>query len=263
MNRRTVLKDSMDILFEQYNQGKLSSLGFCSFTLKAGQSNSYKTMKSAIIVPVSGRAIFSFEDEPFMAKRGLFLHGCPDKMLTLSALENEDFHYINMYYESDQHLLFSRKLKNPDKTISILHQILKMNPDTDIKAQYMLEGLIAGYFNEIFSDFKPELVYNENQIMKDLLNYISVNYKQSVTLRSLAEYVNEKPARISYLFFKYKRIRPIDYLINYRIKIATELLRSGDYTISEAACLVGYKDACYFSRIYKRRMGFPPNRLVK
>ena len=64
------------------------------------------------------------------------------------------------------------------------------------------------------------------------------------------------------LFYKYKNIRPIDYLINYRVRIATELLRSGDYTVTQAAHEVGYRDACYFSRIYKKRMGFPPTRIL-
>ena len=81
-------------------------------------------------------------------------------------------------------------------------------------------------------------------------------------MERLAAQVNEKSARVSYLFYKYKQIRPIDYLINYRIKIATELLRSGAYTVTQTAHMVGYKDVCYFSRIYKKRMGFAPTRLI-
>ena len=190
---------------------------------------------------MSGRAIFSFEHEPFIAKRGLFLHGCPDKTLTISALGEQDFHYINMYYENDRPLLFSHKLKNPEQTFSILEQILKLHPDADIRSQYQQEKLTEEFFAQIFADFQPEETYNES---------------------ALAEQVNEKAGHVSYLFYKYKNIRPIDYLINYRVRIATELLRSGDYTVTQAAHEVGYRDACYFSRIYKKRMGFPPTRIL-
>ena len=86
MNQISALPNPLEILFQEYNQGRIESVGFRSFTLHAGESNSYRTLKSALIVPVSGRAIFSFEHEPFIAKRGLFLHGCPDKTLTISAL---------------------------------------------------------------------------------------------------------------------------------------------------------------------------------
>ena len=91
MNQISALPNPLEILFQEYNQGRIESVGFRSFTLHAGESNSYRTLKSALIVPVSGRAIFSFEHEPFIAKRGLFLHGCPDKTLTISALGEQDF----------------------------------------------------------------------------------------------------------------------------------------------------------------------------
>lgn len=262
MASRTAAQGPLDILFQEYNQGKIASVGFRSFTLHAGESNSYQTLKCALIVPVSGQAVFSFENEPFIAKHGLFLHGCPGKLLTISTLGEQDFQYINMYYENAQRLLFSHKLKHPDKTIAILEQILKIHPELNSRDQYLFERLTADYFAEIFADFQPEPIYSESQLMCDLLDHIAAHYAEPLTLDALAEYVNEKPAHISYLFYKYKKIRPIDYLIDYRIKVATTLLRSGRYTVAEVARQVGYKDACYFSRIYKKRMSVPPNRLL-
>lgn len=70
MNQISALPNPLEILFQEYNQGRIESVGFRSFTLHTGESNSYRTLKSALIVPVSGRAIFSFEHEPFIAKRG-------------------------------------------------------------------------------------------------------------------------------------------------------------------------------------------------
>ena len=174
----------------------------------------------------------------------------------------QDFHYINMYYENDRPLLFSHKLKNPEQTFSILEQILKLHPDADIRSQYQQEKLTEEFFAQIFADFQPEETYNESQIMNILLDFIAEHYAEPLTLDALAEQVNEKAGHVSYLFYKYKNIRPIDYLINYRVRIATELLRSGDYTVTQAAHEVGYRDACYFSRIYKKRMGFPPPRIL-
>ena len=156
MNQISDLPNPLKILFQEYNQGQIESVGFRSFTLHAGESNSYRTLKSALIVPVSGRAIFSFEHEPFIAKRGLFLHGCPNKTLTISAMGEQDFRYINMYYENDRPLLFSHKLKNPEQTFSILEQILKLHPDADIRSQYQQEKLTEEFFAQIFADFQPE-----------------------------------------------------------------------------------------------------------
>ena len=111
-------------------------------------------------------------------------------------------------------------------------------------------------------EYHLELVLPENDRTPALLDFIAEHYAEPLTLDALAEQVNEKAGHVSYLFYKYKNIRPIDYPINYRVRIATELLRSGDYTVTQAAHEVGYRDACYFSRIYKKRMGFPPTRIL-
>ena len=129
--------------------------------------------------------------------------------------------------------------------------------DTEIYSK-----LTEEFFAQVFADFQPEETYNESQIMSILLDFIAQHYAEPLTLDTLAEQVNEKAAHVSYLFYKYKNIRPIDYLINYRVRVTTELLRSGDYTVTQAAHEVGYRDACYFSRIYKKRMGFPPTRIL-
>ena len=68
----------------------------------------------------------------------------------------QDFRYINMYYENDCPLLFSYKLKNPEQTFSILEQILKLHPDADIRSQYQQEKLTEEFFAQIFADFQPE-----------------------------------------------------------------------------------------------------------
>ena len=54
MNPSYSTDNSLEILFQEYNQGKIVSPGFRNFTMHPGESTSYQTLKSAIIVPVSG-----------------------------------------------------------------------------------------------------------------------------------------------------------------------------------------------------------------
>ena len=42
-----------------------------------------------------------------------------------------------------------------------------------------------------------------------------------------------------------------DYLTMYRMRKADILIETGNYKISEAASLVGYSDAKYFSNLYR------------
>ena len=57
MNQISALPNPLEILFQEYNQGRIESVGFRSFTLHTGESNSYRTLKSALIVPVSGPSL--------------------------------------------------------------------------------------------------------------------------------------------------------------------------------------------------------------
>ena len=45
MNQISALPNPLEILFQEYNQGRIESVGFRSFTLHAGESNSYRTLK--------------------------------------------------------------------------------------------------------------------------------------------------------------------------------------------------------------------------
>ena len=56
-------------------------------------------------------------------------------------------------------------------------------------------------------------------------------------------------------------IRPINYLIQYRLEQAIELLKDGDYTVQEVSSLVGYSDPLYFSRIFKKHVGYSPSQV--
>ncbi|MFD0672880.1 helix-turn-helix transcriptional regulator [Cohnella sp. GCM10027633] len=67
-----------------------------------------------------------------------------------------------------------------------------------------------------------------------------------------------KPKYFSYLFRKYVGIGPIDYLIQYRMNRARELLATGQFSVAEVARSVGYLDAYYFSRLFKKHAGLPP-----
>lgn len=52
---------------------------------------------------------------------------------------------------------------------------------------------------------------------------------------------------------------PNDYIRVYRLKKAAELLRCGDFTISEVCFKVGFKDPFYFSRRFKEQYGESPS----
>lgn len=95
--------------------------------------------------------------------------------------------------------------------------------------------------------------------MQKALEYIYLNYGSKISIQELADYVNFSPSRFSALFKKSFGLFPLQYIINYRIKRACDLLRHTDISITEIANMVGFEDSLYFSRIFKKQTGFSPS----
>ena len=54
-------------------------------------------------------------------------------------------------------------------------------------------------------------------------------------------------------------ISPQEYLLDYRIRKACELLQNTDLPIAHIARSVGYEDSLYFSRLFKQHMKSSPS----
>ncbi|MEO6053675.1 MAG: helix-turn-helix transcriptional regulator, partial [Chthoniobacterales bacterium] len=63
---------------------------------------------------------------------------------------------------------------------------------------------------------------------------------------------------LSTIFREYTGRSPIDYLIQLRMEEASRLLQSPQYAVGEISSMVGYEDAAYFSRHFRKHTGMPP-----
>ena len=58
-------------------------------------------------------------------------------------------------------------------------------------------------------------------------------------------------------------VSPKEYMIQKRMDYAKNLLKSGDFSVSEIATLCGYTESCHFSREFSKREGISPNQYGK
>ena len=65
------------------------------------------------------------------------------------------------------------------------------------------------------------------------------------------------------LFKAHFNVTPVKYLNTLRINKSLSLLESGYYNVGEAAVLAGFKDAAYFSMVFKKMMNCTPSEYIK
>uniref|UniRef100_UPI003B8A7CAF helix-turn-helix transcriptional regulator n=1 Tax=Cohnella rhizosphaerae TaxID=1457232 RepID=UPI003B8A7CAF len=87
---------------------------------------------------------------------------------------------------------------------------------------------------------------------------MNVHYKESLTLRSVAESVYLSPSYLGALFRTELGASFTDQLIQIRIQKAKEMLQQPHLKLYEVAEGVGYQNIGYFTGVFKRMTGFSP-----
>lgn len=90
------------------------------------------------------------------------------------------------------------------------------------------------------------------------IDYIHGNFDREISVSSLAELEHLSVSRYYTLFKENTGYSPSEYIIILRINRACTLMLQSDMTVKEIAALVGYHDAFYFSRLFKKYMGISP-----
>ena len=76
--------------------------------------------------------------------------------------------------------------------------------------------------------------------------------EDDISLNTIASYVNMSPSYFSALFRKETEQTVVEYLTHVRMEKAKELLMCSSKKASDIGYEVGYKDAHYFSYIFKK-----------
>lgn len=146
-------------------------------------------------------------------------------------------------------LLFDTVAIDLDKSLEFVETIKSMAALDDAVAA------IRRYVSEL-TDLKKTMKPSSNQV-KLALEYIEANYRNDITLESVAAEVSLSPGYLSSLIRSELRMSYVDYLSNVRIHKAKHLLSTMHKT-GDVARLVGFHDAAYFCRVFKNQTGMTP-----
>lgn len=103
---------------------------------------------------------------------------------------------------------------------------------------------------------KHSLYLPMNKMAFNIKNYIKQNYQhKNLSIDSIAAHFFMSPQYIPKLFKKAFGISITQYISNTRIAAAKTLIKTQDMGIKNIAEAVGYEDANYFSRLFKKKTG--------
>ncbi|MGO4543454.1 helix-turn-helix domain-containing protein [Paenibacillus sp. 2TAB23] len=93
---------------------------------------------------------------------------------------------------------------------------------------------------------------------EQMMQWIEEHYSEEIRLDDLAESLHLSKYHLSRLFQQETGSSLSDYILARRIKQACRLLYGTAYSVEHISTLVGYPNASYFIRLFKRVMGTTP-----
>lgn len=161
--------------------------------------------------------------------------------------------------------LISETWKENDISEDIIREFRK---DVDgVTDRSTTEARLIQQFEDTVVDYFRRLLALRRQTgqapVRDAKEYLERHFTENPTLEEVADIVAISPAYLSTLFKRETGIGFSDYVIQLRCEEAKRLMRESGESVVVIAEKVGYHDARYFSRIFKKTVGLKPSEYRK
>jgi len=128
--------------------------------------------------------------------------------------------------------------------------LLAANKNSEESIPHTLQSIEEKYY-------RSKAVQSE-AVHKALL-YIMANIEKKITLQDVADFACISAGYLSTMFKREYKQNMVDFINNLKIERACELLRENRHYISEISNMLGFEDAFYFSRVFRKYTGLSPS----
>lgn len=145
----------------------------------------------------------------------------------------------------------------PDSSLheSHLRQIVTEHslgaPHAQALTSSMLKIIIINVVRELQTS-ESHLSEGGIQLTQDIIKYIQRNYRDTITYDTLGDLFHLNPIYINRVFKRNTGVPLHAFILNYRINMAMELLRSSNIPVKDIATMVGFTDFPHFQKTFKR-----------
>lgn len=128
-------------------------------------------------------------------------------------------------------------------------------------AELYLTSKIFEMFSILQEEHRPsQSASSASLYSKRARDHIMANYINHISVEGMANMLGIDRRYLCRVFYKYIGDTPQNFLVNYRLEKAADLLAKHGYSVSEAARSTGYDDIYNFSKMFKKKFGVPPSR---
>ncbi|MDO9465599.1 MAG: AraC family transcriptional regulator [bacterium] len=184
-----------------------------------------------------------------------------------------DLFYIEPFYRKEMN--FKYKLHLTGEQSRFIETILNKAINEIEKESEGYNLLVKGYIFELvvnvcrfYSEYQRQKdIYNDISTKREtcfrVIRYVEDNYDKDIRLKDLADIGYLQTNYFCKVFKDISGMTPMEYVTNYRIQKACDLLSNTDKSVTDVCFEVGFHDASYFARMFKELIKTSPSEYRK
>ena len=159
-----------------------------------------------------------------------------------------------------------------EEVLNIVDDIIAINMTKKSGFELVTKGYLCQLWFKLYERIsdtqfseKPAVTLSvDNERIKSAITYIEENYADNVTLDEIAASVHVSKSECCRFFKRTLKMTPFEYLMKYRIYVASQLMieSTEKISISSLALSVGFNNASYFNKVFKKYMNCTPKEYI-
>lgn len=227
---------------------------------------------------MEGKGIFQVGNITYKLGKGQGFLICPNIITFYQADMNSPWHYtwIGFHGLKAEDYLKQANLSydNPIFTytennfIETCFKEMIKSKEMDKGREMRLLGLIYLFLSQLIeingNPLSCNTTVNRKELyIKKIVEFIELNYSRKISISEIASYIGLDRSYMGSIFKEFFNTSPQNYLINYRVNKACDLMLNPELTIGDISRSVGYEDPLLFSKIFKKTKGLSPREYRK
>lgn len=220
----------------------------------------------ALSVRLEGNADFFHEREVYHLDRHDILFMPKNYGYLLRANKNEKL--LCVHFDTDRPISETPLVFKPRHPASFIQYFQLMNDarggSADANAFSALSCLYRIFQGLTEETDNKKRGLSRRQLLEPAFQYIYAQFKDpEIQVETLANLCSVSPAYFRRIFKEETRFSPKDYISDFRIRYAKELLGSGLYSVLETANACGMPNVKFFSTFFRQKTGITPSEYKK
>jgi AraC-like DNA-binding protein len=198
--------------------------------------------------------------EPGILHSKRMLAGCPHGVLSAIHLELQpDASWLAGDYRLTPHPETVTRVENFDYLRGRFRRLAEVYQGYSPYREELTSAIAREILALLACSWQPG---ERNQVtprVQAMIDYIRANLTTPISRLDLARAFHVSPAYVNSLFQRELGITPTAMIHRERVVAAYNLMFEQGLSVKEAAQVVGFQDQFYFSRVFKRIMGYAPS----